>query len=178
MYMLPMLLLLVLITARMNTAYHPHLLFKKHIKIKSTFWTKLLISQSDPVTNAKNKRADKNKLLLPGLVFYCVDFALCGFSVLMLLIPEVPYKFFEIDTRALYLAGDSVNEVLVCSFFLAAMFVQVCFHFLNTFKYAVERTTAKKTVKVIYILLIIISVFGIIAELWSALSAILYWINS
>ena len=72
--------------ARLNSAYHHDMLFKRHISIKNNQWQKLFIWQSDPFGERKdNKKAYQNKMTLLGVVFYIGWFLTLVFSVIFLM---------------------------------------------------------------------------------------------
>lgn len=60
-----------LIFARMNSAYHPDLLFKRYIRVKSTKLQKALILQTNPCDQKSvNRKQYRNKFLIAGIVSY------------------------------------------------------------------------------------------------------------
>ena len=98
MYMFPWLLFLVLLMARSNSTYHPHLLFKRYVIIKNKTVSKLLIGQSDPIRGyARNAKANRNKLTYSGIVFYLLSLLLSCFWVIMALLPDFPCESFVFD---------------------------------------------------------------------------------
>jgi len=174
MYMFPMFLFIVFIMARTNSTYHPHLLFKRYVIIKNKTVSKLLIGQSDPVnSHAKNAKANRNKLTYWGIIFYSLFLLLVCFSVIMALLPDLPCDSFIFDSRALFLTGNTLNEKLPVIFAFTLLFAETAFHFVNTSKYAIEKTSAKKFTSVMYYLFSILFSAGAIGSLWIAITTVL-----
>lgn len=66
---------LILMSGYLNSAYHPHLRFKKYIRIKNKFLQKILISDRNPGNNhRKNNKSNLDKLSIIGLIFYILAF--------------------------------------------------------------------------------------------------------
>lgn len=173
MYTFP-LLLLVFLMARANSTYHPHLLFKRYVIIKNEIVSKLLIDQSDPVNSrAKNAKANRNKLTYCGIVFYGLFLVLCCFSFIMTLLPEFPCESFVYESRLIFLYGNTLNEKLPISFSFTLLFAGTAFHFINTSKYAIEKSPTKKFICVMYYLISIILSIGFISSLWLTISTII-----
>ncbi len=173
MYTLPFLWLLVLAGARINTAYHPSLIFKRYIKLKSQAAARVFISKYDPLRKtAKNAKANQNKLLYLGLIFYCVFAALIIFSAVMLLLPDLPSERFTIDTRYIFITGDTLNAALSAYLALAVSFAEAAFYFINTLKYAVQMARAKRFTKVLYICIIVITVSGAMSMICASAYAV------
>lgn len=173
MYMFPLFLIIVFIMARVNSTYHPHLLFKRYVIIKNKTVSALLIGQSDPANgNTKNAKPNRNKLTYSGIIFYGLFLLLCIFSVAMAILPDFPCESFVFDSRYIILAGNTLNQKLPFVFSLTLLFAEVAFHFLNTSKYAVEKTTAKKFIRVLYYLLFILASVGAVGGLWTAITSI------
>lgn len=174
MYMFPLFLIIVFIMARTNSTYHPHLLFKRYVIIKNKTVCKLLIGQSDPVNSrTKNAKTNKNKLTYCGIIFYGLFLLLCGFSVVMTLLPDFPCESFVFDSRYMFLAGDTLNQKLPIVFALTLLFTETAFHFINTSKYAIEKAPAKKFTSVMHYLFSILFSAGAIGSLWIAITTIL-----
>lgn len=91
-------LLLFLVFLRLNTAYHPRLMMKKHVVVQNPVLSRLLIADFNPEDSEKDVDPEnQNKLLWLGLVFYILWIALLIFSLVMLfLVPTVPIEAFEI----------------------------------------------------------------------------------
>ena len=173
MYMFPLFLIIVFIMARTNSTYHPHLLFKRYVIIKNKTVSKLLIGQSDPVNSrAKNAKANRNKLTYSGIVFYGLFLVLCCFSIIMTLLPDFPCESFVYESRYMFLAGNTHNQKLPFLFALTLLFAEVAFHFINTSKYAIEKTTAKKFTRIMYYSFSTLFSVGAIGSLWGAISTI------
>ena len=174
MYMFPMFLFIVFLMARTNSTYHPHLLFKRYVIIKNKTVSKLLIGQSDPVdSHTKNAKANRNKLTYCGIIFYSLFLLLVCFSVIMALLPDLPCDSFIFDSRTLFLTGNTLNEKLPVIFAFTLFFAETAYHFVNTSKYAVEKTTAKRFTRFLYYFFAIMSSAGMIGSLWMFVESIL-----
>ena len=174
MYMFPSFLLVVFLMARTNSTYHPHLLFNRYIVIKNKTVSKLLIGQSDLVNyHSKNAKANRNKLTYSGIVFYGLFLLLCCFSVTMALLPDFPCEGFVYDSRYMFLAGNTLNQKLPVVFAFTLLLAEGAFFFINTSKYAVEKTTAKKFVRIMYYSISAVGFAGVIGGLWIAIITIL-----
>lgn len=80
-----MLLVLALFAARLNSAYHPDLIFKKHLVIRRAALAKFFISSSNPCSyRMRNRKEYRNKLLVSGVVFYSLWVCVLFFSVFFL----------------------------------------------------------------------------------------------
>lgn len=174
MYMFPFLLFIIFIGARMNTTYHPHLLFKKYVIIKNQTLAKLLIGQSDPVNSrAKNAKSNRNKLSYAGIVFYISFLFLVILSIVMFLIPDIPVESFTFDSKTMFLTGSTLNAKLPTVLAFALMFAEIAFHFINTSKYAVEKTSAKRFIQVLYYLFSGLWIIGMLVYLWMVFDTII-----
>ncbi len=174
MYMFPLFLIAVFLLARANSTYHPHLLVKQYVIIKNKTISMLLIGQSDPVkTRVKNAKANRNKITYSGIIFYVLFLLMSCFSVIMDYLPDIPCESFVFDSKNIYLVANTLNQKLPVVFALTLLFVESAFYFINTSKYAVEKTTAKKFTSVIYCLLSILLSAGAINYLWVVITTIL-----
>ena len=174
MYLFPLFLIIVFIMARTNSTYHPHLLFKRYVIIKNKIVSKLLIGQSDPVNSrTKNAKTNRNKLTYCGIIFYGLFLLLCGFSVVMTLLPDFPCESFAFDSRYMFFAGDTLNQKLPLVFAFTLLFAETAVHFINTSKYAIEKTSAKMFTSVMYYLFSILFSAGAIGSLWIAITTVL-----
>ena len=174
MYMFPVLLFFIFGLTRTNSAYHPHLLFRRYVIVKNKTIAKLFISQTDPAgSTAKNAQANRNKLSFAGIVFYGLFLLLIIISTVLFLLPDIPAENFVFDSRYLFLAGNTLNEKLPVTLAFALLFAECAFHFLNTLKYSVEKTTAKKTVCVLYYLIAALGIIGTLGSLWLAINTII-----
>ena len=174
MYMFPLFLLIVFFMARANSTYHPHLLFKGYIRIKNKTVSKFLIGQSDPVNSrTKNAKTNRNKLTFSGIVFYGLFLVLCCFSIIMTILPDFPCESFVYESRYMFLAGNTLNQKLPFVFALTLLFSEAAFHFINTSKYAIEKTTAPKFTCIMYYTFFTLFSVGAIGGLWVAISTII-----
>jgi len=68
---------LILYIGRLNSSYHPHLLYRKYIRINNDILKKILIDKSLPCGSSiyrKNNKNNLNKLSIIGLIYYIVAF--------------------------------------------------------------------------------------------------------
>jgi len=158
----------------MNSAYHPHLLLKKYCIIKNKTLAKILIAQSDPVNvRAKNAKTNRNKLLWAGTVFYILVFVLAVFSISMRLIPDIPVERFTYGSMTLVLTGGTLNAKLPTLLAYILLFSETAFSLINTSKYAVEKTTAKRLVQILYYVFTALCLLSALGGLWMVLDTIL-----
>lgn len=173
MYMFPLLLVFVLVMARANSTYHPHLLFKRYIIIKNETIRKLLIGQHDLVNSrAKNTKSNRNKLTYSGIVFYVLFLVIFCFSLIMTFLPDFPCESFVVKTKHFTFTGNTLNEKLPFIFAVTLLFAETAFHFINTSKYAIEKTNAKKFIGVMYYFFFAMFSAGAIGGLLVAISII------
>ncbi len=164
MIMFPVVLLLAFLGARMNSAYHPKLLFKKYIKLRNPLAIKLLVSKYDPAKNqVKNAKGNQDKLLYGGAVFYGLFFAVLVFSLVMRRLPDMPTEQIVWNSRTLFFAGDTLNTILPFCLTLCLFMTEFLFHIVNTAKYDLENTQAKGLAVVLYLLFGIAAVCFILA---------------
>lgn len=66
----------ILFIGHLNSSYHPHLIYKKYIRIKNKFLQKILIDDMLSLTGGvrKNNKGNLNKLSLIGLFYYIIAF--------------------------------------------------------------------------------------------------------
>jgi len=172
--MFPLFLLMVFIMARANSTFHPHLLFKRYVIIKNKTVSRLLIGQSDPVNGrTKNAKANRNKLTYSGIIFHSLFLLLVCFSVIMALLPDFPCEGFVYESKSLLLTGNTLNEKLPVILAFVLLFAETAFHFVNTSKYAVEKTTAKRFTRFLYYFFAIMFSAGMIGSFWMFVVAIL-----
>ena len=161
MYMYPILLILILFGARINTAYNPNLIFKKYVTVHNTAVAKILISQSDIISRAKNKKSDRNKLLLSGIVFYCLDGLLIILALLLIcLVSPIAIEYFEIDTRFLFLSASTLNEKIIITLSLLLLTTEIIFYFINTIKCNSNKAKSSKAIIGIYIFIVAVLLIG------------------
>ena len=161
MYMYPILLILILFGARINTAYNPNLLFKKYIAIHNTTVAKILISQSDVTSRTKNKKSDRYKLLLSGIVFYCLEGLLIILSLFLIcLVSPISIEYFEIDTRFLFLSASTLNEKIIITLSMLLLETEITFYIINTIKCNLNKVKSSKAIIGIYIFIVTIFLIG------------------
>lgn len=158
------LLLLCLFFARINSSYNNNLYFKRYITIKNSTAAKILIDQSDPLSSSKkNAKPNRNKLLLAGIVFYCLCLELALFSVIMYLLPAIPT-----ESTSFLSEENTLNAQLPPIFAFILFAAENAFYFFNTAKYAFLKTEPKKLIKVLYISITAISLLAVIGGIWAA----------
>ena len=152
----PLFSLITLLYANMNTAYHPHLQFKKYIKIKNPKLAKLLINKLDPLCigpgRRKNRKANQNKLLVAGLIFYIISLIIFVLSIILIyVIPEIPIPptEFETNTDTLYLITNTLNKKLTLIISFAFASTEMIFLEINSLKYRLEKSSCKKALIII-----------------------------
>jgi hypothetical protein len=155
----PFSLLFAVFFARINAVYHPHLLFRKYVIVRNQKLARILIGQSDPVTpKVKNQKANRNKLTYAGIVFYGLCVALLVICVVFWILPEIPVKNLPLVAASLSISGSTLNVILPGILTWILLFTEFSFHILNTSKYAVEKTSAKKLLWGIYGVMFVLGV--------------------
>lgn len=124
--------LLCFLVARNNTMYHPHLLIKKHLTVKNKNIAKIFVCQRDMYNRRGGGRlipkANRNKMLIPGLVFYILTVVAFMFSIVMVLIPNDDLIYQEAP----------LNIYLYELAFYILLSTELAFEFINSFKRADE----------------------------------------
>lgn len=160
----PFFSLITLFGACLNTAYHPHLTFKKYIKIKNRTLAKLLIDKSDPLYigtsrfGRENKKSNQDKLLMAGLIFYIISLIIVIFSIILTyIIPEIPIPSteFETDIDAYSLITNTLNKKLTVMISLAFLSIEMIFREINGLKYRLEKSFCKKGLIIVYSLFLL-----------------------
>ena len=108
-----------------------------------------------------------------GWDFYSLFLLLVCFSIIMALLPDLPCNSFIFDSKTIFLAGNTLNEKLPVIFAFTLLFAEAAFHFVNTSKYAVEKTTAKRFTRFLYYFFAIMFSAGMIGSLWMFVESIL-----
>lgn len=172
--MFPLELVVLFILSRANCTYHPHLRFKKYMVLRNPALARILISQQDPVSSsAKIPKANRNKILCAGIVFYGLLAALVVLYVVLMCVPEIPCPPFLYASKAIMLSGNTLNEKLPAALSLGLLFAEGAFFFINTLSYGVEKTRAKKTVRFLYLTFAVLWTVGVLVCLWVAVSSII-----
>ena len=152
-----------LLFARINSAYHPDLLIKKHIVIKRKGLARLLIMESDPrELKIDNKEKYRDKLLILGLICYVLWAVLVIFSVLFLVFgPVTEIEPFEFDDGFFV---SALNQAVVFMCTLAFLGFEMAFYFLNIL--CSPSVNENKFVRVLWYFVVVsvflISVFAVI----------------
>lgn len=146
-----------LIFARINSAYHPDLLVKKHIVLKSKKAQLFFISQSNPLDmKIDNRKEYRNKLTVLGLTFYILWLGLLVFSILFLIFgPRTTIEPVEFDDGIFV---SALNQAVVLMLALVFLGFEMAFYFLNIIKS--PSVNENKVIRVLWIV-VIISVFFI-----------------
>ena len=149
-----------LVFARINSAYHPNLLIKKYIVLKSPKTQKILISQSNPLDiKIDNRKEYRNKLTVLGFVCYILWFCLVVFSILFLICgPQTAIEPFEYDD-GFFVA--TLNQAVVLMSALIFLGFEMGFYFLNIIKS--PSVNENKIIKILWIVVIISAFFISIA---------------
>ena len=142
-----------LLTARLNSAYHPDLLFKRHILVRNEKVQKLFIGQSKPGDGTlKNRKEYRNNWSVLGLLFYFMWGFVFAFSILFLCFgPQTPMEALEFDD-GFYISA--LNQIVVFMTNLLLLGVGMSFYCLN-----ILRTSSVKENKIIRSLWLVVVVF-------------------
>lgn len=138
MTMLPILYLIILFTARNNTAYHPKLLFRKCFEISNPTIARILIRQSDPlIYRGKNRPEYRNKITLIGIVLYIISVATIIFHIIILntrfLGPAKSYN----DGGFIGFRADTINQAIVVTSSWLLLAINVFVMFFNMLTIAI-----------------------------------------
>lgn len=143
--------------ARNNTMYHPHLLIKKHITVKNENVAKLLICQRDMYNRRGGGRlipkSNRNKMLLPGLIFYISTVVVILFAIVMSLLPDA-------YSDAVIYEEDALNRYLAEFAFYILLAAELAFDFINSFKRANEIKTKSGAILMRVISVVMTSMFS------------------
>jgi len=141
--------------ARINSAYHPDLLVKKYIVLKSKKAQLFFISQSNPLEmEIDNRKEYRNKLTVLGLTFYVLWLCLLVFSILFLIFgPQTEMKPIEFDDGFFI---STLNQAVVLVLALVFLGFEMAFYFLNIMKS--PSVNKNKIIKALWIV-VILSVF-------------------
>ncbi len=125
-------LLVGIVIARFNTAYHGNLIFKRYIEIKNKKLARLLIWGGDPSTSGQdNAPENTNKILWLGVVFYLLLLAVTVCSmILIIFVPRIeiePQMIFE----SVSFSVKTLNEKISVLLLLELDFAEVVFLCLN-----------------------------------------------
>jgi hypothetical protein len=173
--MYPVSLLFALFFVRINATYHPHLIFKKYIIVRNQKLARALIGQSDPVTpKTKNAKANRNKLSYAGIVFYGLFAVLLLMCVVFALLPDIPASNHPFAEKSFFVSGSTLNVILPGILTWVLLFAEFSFHVLNTSKYAVEKTRAKKFLCGLYVVIFALGVVMTVLCLYLAAYAIMH----
>ena len=110
----PCLLSFGLLYARLNSAYHPDFLFKKHIILKSNKLSKLLVSDRCMFGFKKHtKNENRDKMSVAGVILYVTSgIAFVFWLISLFLDPEILSKATTLSACNLFLAIsiDTINS--------------------------------------------------------------------
>lgn len=142
-----------LLLARINSAYHPNLLIKKYVFVKSKKLQKLFIFQSNPLEiKIDNKKDYQDKIVVVGFVSYILWFALVVFSVCFLVLgPRTAIVPFEFDDGFFI---SALNQAVVFMSSLVFLGFEMSFYFLNIVKS--PSINVNKIIQVIWYIVILI----------------------
>ena len=125
-------LLTGLVLARLNTAYHPDLILKRHIEIKNEKIARLLICGNNPAdAKVENAEENRNKILYLGIAFYLLWIAVVVCSaILLFFVPKI-----EIASQLVFdeisFSVRTLNEKISFLFLFELNFAEVVFLCLN-----------------------------------------------
>ena len=149
--------------ARVNSAYHPALLMRGHITVRSPRLQGLLIMQSHPLDIKRDNRQEyRKKLTLLGLACYVLWLCLVVFSVLLLAFgPETPIEPFEFDEGFFV---STLKQAVIFMLTLDFLGLEIAFCFLNFVRapFIKEHTANKVLWGVIVLAVFLLSVMGVV----------------
>ena len=163
---LPLLYLVILLSARGTTAYDPNQLVKGFLVIRNSTAAKILIDQSDPlVGKSKNIKANRNKLSLLGLGAYILSAVTMLIHGILLLMEPLGDASYMIDTRLIHLQAGSLNEAIVLASAFTVLLLIGAISFLNMTVLATRRSkvSARKLIIGISIFLSLLFLIGAVA---------------
>ena len=135
--------------AYMNSAYHPDLLFNKHIIVENKILQRLLISRSNPINVRwyKNREEYQDKLLISGIVFYAISLAFAVNAPLFLIYGP------QTLTGKVYSSGtpQRMCEAILEYAFWFFIMVELLFNYINTVARQVRIEHRKWLVVIYYI---------------------------
>ena len=173
MIMYPFYLLFVLLFIRLNTSYHPQLLFRKYRIIRSPWLGKLLISQQKPGHHQRiNDAANRNKLLIAGMVFYGLFLALLLLWATLALLPDVPVTPFELHTKTLYFTGNSLRDLLPLQLTVALLCAALGFEQLNTWRITTRVSEYRRLTIVFQVAMIALGSIGFVCAMISSVMTV------
>ena len=172
---LPILYLIIVFTARNNTAYHPKQLLRKYIEIKNPFIAKVLIRQSDPLLyRGKNRPEYRNRMTLIGLILYIICVLTIILHLVLLKIKTLGPTDHSYDELFLSLHANTINQAIVITSAWIVLVVNVCFMFFNMLTIAVfqKETDGRKLTIGICIMFLVFFLFFIYLQASDLLSLI------
>jgi len=117
---LALIFLLSLFPARVISAFHPDLTFNKYVLVRSRKLQLLFISQTSPIDlRSRSKKEHRNKMTVPGIVFYCLWLFTVIFSVLLIIFGPrtVIAEPIKISNVSVSLLNEAVALMSALSFF-------------------------------------------------------------
>ena len=116
--------------SRLNSAYHPDIILKWHVNIKSKRLAKALIWQSNPFGGTfQNKKEYRSKITILGICSYIAWVALTIFSVCFLLWgPSTPIEPIQFDRGILC---STLNKAVVFISNILLLGFDISFYCLN-----------------------------------------------
>ena len=171
-----------LLLAKMNTSYDDDLLFKKYVTIKNPTLAKILINQQKiqviKYSRTKNTKANRKKLLIPGLIFYILSIILMIFSIILrYCIHPIYITNYEVSSKY-NLIVDTLNEKVPIILSVALIYLELFVYSINTFQYQNNRRKGfeKKINTILGILVIMFVAFSFIYLIYATVSDFIkYW---
>ncbi len=155
-----------LIFTRLNTVYHPKLLFKKHIIVNDDKLQIFLISRvnlEDFKTEAAKEH--QNKLLYLGLIEYVIWTLILLFSVAMLfLVPKIPVTSITYSVEGIDFSLSTLNKILPLNLWLSFLSFNISFLLLNVIN--CNRDIKGKILKTIYVICLVAMFIASFASLF------------
>ena len=141
---LPLLYLVILLSARGTTAYDPNQLVKGFLVIRNSTAARILIDQNDPLAGkSKNKKTNRNKLSLLGLGAYILSAVTVLIHGVLLLLEPLGDASYVIDTRLIHLQAGNLNEAIVLVSAFTVLLLMGAISFLNMTVLAIRRSKVR-----------------------------------
>ena len=151
-----------------NSAYHPDLLFRKYVTIKSKFWQKILICKMDPTKRgAKSKEEYQDRLLVSGIVFYAITLVFAvGAPLFLIYGPQTLTG--EVSSSGV---PKRLCDVILEYAFLFYIMVTIFFSYINTIH--TTRTIGSKGLVTVYYITGVIMILMLVFIGYELVSTIL-----
>lgn len=172
--LLGLLIIGALMLTRLNTVYHPKLLFKKYFTVNDRKLQKLLISKVNLENfETESPKEHHNKLLYLGLIEYIIWALILLFSIAMLfLVPEITITPITYSVEDIDFSISTLNKVLPLNLWLSFLSFNVSFLLLNVI--SCNRDIKGKILKIIYVICVVVLFVVSFASLFFLFEAIAF----